>query len=318
MRSNSVKNPFELLLDNKRYYTFNCFLRRKFNSKVFKVSLNAGMTCPNRDGTKATGGCTFCSGHLSGDFGGNPKDNIKKQFDEVRARMHKKWPEALYIAYLQAGTNTYAPLEKLRDLYYSILELPNVVGLSIATRPDCINDEIADLLKELSEKTYLVVELGLQTIHDQTGKRINRCHTYKEFLDGYEMLSSRGINVCVHVINGLPGETKEMMIETIKEVAKLRPHSVKIHLLHIIRGTRIHKEYEEGQFFEMSLEDYVETVCDQLELLPPDTIIQRLTGDGDKETLVAPLWSLKKFCVLNEIDKEMLRRDSMQGIKYKN
>lgn len=311
-----MKSPFEKSLDNKRYYTFNCFLKNKFHSKVFKVSLNAGMTCPNRDGTKSTGGCSFCSGNLSGDFGGNPRESIYQQFDEIRMNVHNKWPEALYIAYFQAGTNTYAPLEKLRELYNSVLELPDVVGLSIATRPDCLSEEICDLLTELSKRTYLVVELGLQTIHDETGKHINRCHTYKDFLDGYEMLSSRGINICIHIINGLPGETREMMLETAKAVTSLKPHSIKFHLLHIIKGTKICDEYEEGEFEAMEFSDYINLICDQLEILPPDTIIQRLTGDGDKKTLVAPLWSNNKRNVLNAIDKEMLRRNSVQGCKY--
>lgn len=311
-----MKSTFEKSLDNKRYYTFNYFLRNKFHSKVFKVSLNAGMTCPNRDGTKSTEGCSFCSGNLSGDFGGDPRESIHQQFDEIRMNVHNKWPEALYIAYFQAGTNTYAPLEKLRELYSSVLELPNVVGISIATRPDCLSGEICDLLKELSEKTYLVVELGLQTIHDETGKRINRCHIYKEFLEGYEMLSSRGINICVHIINGLPGETREMMLETAKAVASLKPHSIKIHLLHIIKGTRMCDEYEKGKFEAMEFSDYINLICDQLEILPPDTVIQRLTGDGDKKTLVAPLWSNNKRNVLNAIDKEMLRRNSVQGLRY--
>lgn len=311
-----MKSTFEKSLDNKRYYTFNCFLRNKFHSKVFKVSLNAGMTCPNRDGTKSTEGCSFCSGNLSGDFGGDPRESIHQQFDEIRMNVHNKWPEALYIAYFQAGTNTYAPLEKLRELYSSVLELPNVVGISIATRPDCLSKEICDLLKELSEKSYLVVELGLQTIHDETDKRINRCHTYKEFLEGYEMLSSRGINICVHIINGLPGETREMMLETARAVASLKPHSIKIHLLHIIKGTRMCDEYEKGKFEAMAFLDYINLICDQLEILPPDTVVQRLTGDGDKKALVAPLWSNNKRNVLNAIDKEMLRRNSIQGLRY--
>ncbi len=313
-----MKNTFIKYLDNKRFYTFNCFLKNKFNSKVFKVSLNAGMTCPNRDGTKSTGGCSFCSGNLSGDFGGDPCESIHQQFDEIRMRVHKKWPDALYIAYFQAGTNTYAPVDKLKELYNSVIEFPNVVGLCIATRPDCLSDEICDLLKELTKRTYLIVELGLQTIHDETDKRINRCHTYKNFLDGYDMLSSRGINICVHIINGLPGETKEMMLETTRSVASLKPHSIKIHLLHIIKGTRICDEYEKGEFKAMEFSDYISLVCDQLEILPPDTVIQRLTGDGDKKTLVAPLWSNNKRNVLNSIDKEMLRRNSIQGLRYNN
>lgn len=312
-----MKSPFNYSGDNKRYYTFNHFLREKFGCKVCKVSLNAGFTCPNRDGSKSTGGCTFCSSHLSGDFAGNPSDSIEKQFYEIKERMHHKWPEALYIAYFQAGTNTYAPIEILSSLYEKAISLPNVVGLSIATRPDCLTNEICDMLKDISEKTYLVVELGLQSIHDRTGEITNRCHSYADFLAGYEMLESRGINICVHIIDGLPFETHEMMLETAKNVARLKPHCIKIHLLHIIEGTRICEQYCNGDFPAMSLDEYVSVVCDQLEVLPPETIIQRLTGDGEKETLVAPLWSLKKFCVMNDIDKELVRRNSMQGLHYK-
>ncbi len=308
-----MKSPFIYSDDNKRYYTYNCFLRRNFGSKVFKVSLNASMTCPNRDGTKGVGGCSFCSESGSGDFAGDPAQSIMSQFDTVRNKLHTKWPHAVYIPYFQAGSNTYSSVNKLWELYESALSLKNVVGLSIATRPDCINDEIAELLWEISKKTFLTVELGLQTIHDETAFYTNRCHTYSEFLHGYELLSLRGINICVHVINGLPFETHEMMLATIKEVARLHPHSVKIHLLHIIKGTRLCHDFEAGKFSELSLEEYVKIVCDQLELLPPEVIVQRLTGDGNKATLVAPLWSMKKFCVINEIDKELARRNAVQG-----
>ncbi len=308
---------FQFSFDNKRYHTFNYFLRNKFNSKVFKVSLTAGLSCPNRDGTKGFRGCSFCSENLSGDFAGNPKENIEIQFDNVRNKMHEKWHDGQYIAYFQAGTNTYAPVDVLKEMYYTALSQKGVVGLSIATRPDCLSNEICDLLEEISKKTYLVVELGLQTIHDKTAKLTNRCHSYQDFLDGYEMLSSRGINICVHIINGLPYETHDMMVETAREVAQLKPHCVKIHLLHIIRGTRMHELFDSGAFKELTLEEYVSIVCDQLELFPSETVIQRLTGDGEKQSLIAPLWSLKKFCVINEIDKEMLRRNTMQGSKYK-
>ncbi len=311
-----MKSPFKYSDDNKRYYTLNCFLRRKFSSKVFKVTLNAGMTCPNRDGTKSIKGCAFCSENKSGEFAGNPKNSIAEQFDSIRLKLHQKWPQALYIAYFQAGTNTYAPLDKLKAIYTAALNLPGIVGINIATRPDCINEEIAELLKIISEKTFLTVELGLQTIFDITAKAMNRCHSYKDFLEGYNLLVSKGINVCIHIIDGLPGETHEMMLETAREIARLHPQSVKIHLLHIIKGTQIYYDFVSGGFKELSLEEYVQVVCDQLEVLPPDVVIQRLTGDGDKRTLVAPLWSLKKLCVINEIDKELLRRNSMQGIKY--
>lgn len=312
-----MNNPFPFSDDNKRYNTFNYFLRHTFGSKVFKVSLNAGFTCPNIDGTKGFGGCTYCSDSGSGDFAGNPKDNILKQFYEVKNMMHHKWSDAKYIGYFQAHTNTYAPLERLKEAYEPILNEDNVVGLSIATRADCISDEVLDYLEEINKRTFLMVELGLQSINDETGKRINRCHTYEDFLNGYNRLKERGIRVCVHVINGLPGETKEDMINTVKTISQLDIFSIKIHLLHVIKGTVIEKQFLNGEFSELSLEEYVDIVCDQLELLPKEVVVQRVTGDGNKETLVSPLWSLKKFVVMNEIDKEMVRRNSYQGIKYK-
>ena len=305
---------FRFTLDNKRYHTYNYFLRTKFGGKVMKISLNGGFTCPNIDGTKGVGGCTYCSSSGSGDFAGNPSLDIHRQFEEVKAMMTNKW-EGKYIAYFQANTNTYAPLPRLKTLYESALSEKDVIGLSVATRADCISEEIADYLKELSEKTYLTVELGLQTIHDKTGERINRCHSYADFLKGYNMIKERGIPVCVHLINGLPGETHEMMVETAREVGKLQPDFVKLHLLHIIKGTKIAEEFERGEFSLMTLPEYVSVICDQLEVLPQETVIQRVTGDGKKEDLIGPMWSLKKFVVMNEIDKEMVRRNSHQGIK---
>lgn len=301
---------------NKRYHTLDYHLKQKFNSKVFKVSLNAGFTCPNIDGTKGYGGCTYCSSSGSGDFGGLPSLSLKEQFKQVKQNIHKKWKNAKYIAYFQAHTNTYAPLNILKEKFEEVLLYDNVVGISIATRPDCISDEVADYLLDLSKRTYLIVELGLQTIHDETGKKINRCHSYNDFLEGYNKLKLRNINVCVHIINGLPNETKEMMIETVKEIAKLEIHSVKIHLLHVIKGTKIAKQYENDEFELLSLEEYVNIICDQIELLPQEVIIQRITGDGDKTTLIGPMWSTNKFVVMNSIDKEFVKRNTYQGIKY--
>lgn len=301
---------------NKRYHTQNYYLRQKFGKKVIKVSLNGGFTCPNKDGTRGRGGCTYCSELGSGDFGGNPCKSVREQFDDVRSVLSEKWPDALYIPYFQAGTNTYAPTERLRELFEEALSIENTVGLAVSTRPDCISDETADYLAELSMRTYLTVELGLQTVHDITAKKINRCHTYADFLNGCEKLHSRGINVCVHIINGLPGEDREMMLETVRRISQLDLHSIKIHLLHIIRGTAIAAQLEAGEFEPMSYDDYINIVCDQLELLSPETVVQRITGDGDRKTLIAPLWSLDKKRVMNGIDKELLRRNSFQGIKF--
>ena len=308
-----MENKFIYSDDNKRYHTWNYHLRHKFNKKVFKVALNAGFTCPNIDGTKGLGGCSYCSSSGSGDFAGDPAHSVLSQFEEVKERMHKKWSDALYIPYFQAHTNTYACADVLRSRFEPVLNQSGVVGISIATRADCLEDDALKYLEELNHRTYLIVELGLQTIFDETGERINRCHTYAEFLDGYNKLKERGINICVHLINGLPGENSEMMVKSAKEVSKLNPHCVKLHLLHVLKGTRMAEELEEGKVKLLSLEEYVNIICNQLEVFSPETVIQRLTGDGGRESLIGPLWSLKKFVVLNEIDKELLRRGSYQG-----
>ncbi|MBR6102007.1 MAG: TIGR01212 family radical SAM protein [Ruminococcus sp.] len=300
--------------DNKRYLTYSSYLKRRFGKKVFKVPLNIGLGCPNRDGTKGTGGCIFCSHKLSGDFAGDPGEDIRKQFDEVRAVLHKKWEDALYIPYFQAGTNTYGDTELLRSLFERAAGFENAVGLSVATRADCIDGEKADMLASLAERTYLTVELGLQSIHDRTAALCNRCHTYEEFLHGFGLLKERGINVCVHMINGLPGEDREMMLSTAEAVGALGVHSVKIHLLHILEGTVLGEMYRRGEASAMEMDDYISVVCDQIERLPRDIIIQRVTGDGAAKELIAPLWSIKKFCVMNGIDKELRRRDTYQGI----
>lgn len=308
-------NRFEFSDDNKRYHTYNYYLKHRFGQKVFKVPLNVDLGCPNRDGTKGVGGCIFCSEKMSGDFAGNPWDDIETQFNQIRAKMHNKWQEGLYIPYFQAGSNTYSDVETLKRMYETALSFENVVGLSIATRADCITEEIADLLQDISKRTYLTVELGLQSVHDETARLCNRCHSYEDFLKGFEMLKSREINVCVHIINGLPFESREMMIETAETVGRLGIHSIKIHLLHVLKGTRLGEMYENGDFEALEMEDYVDIVCEQLERLPEDVIIQRVTGDGAKDDLIAPLWSLKKFCVMNEIDKKMARENLCQGDK---
>ena len=310
-----MKNNFKYSDDNKRYHTWNYHLRHKFGGKVFKVALNAGFSCPNIDGTKGVGGCTYCSGG-SGDFAGDPAHAILTQFEEVKAKMHEKWHDAKYIPYFQAHTNTYAPVSVLRERFEPVLSQENVVGMSIATRADCLPDDVLDYLEELHKRTYLIIELGLQTIFDETGDRINRCHTYAEFLEGYNKLKERNINICVHLIDGLPGETKEMMIKSAREVAKLKPHCVKLHLLHILKGTKMAEQYENGEFELLTLEEYADIIVSQLEEFHEDTVIQRLTGDGGRNTLIGPKWSLKKFVVLNEIDKLMLRKDTYQGVKF--
>lgn len=301
---------------NKRYHTWNYYLRQKFGEKIFKVSLNAGFTCPNVDGTLGYGGCIYCSREGSGDFAGNPNDNLRKQFDEIKAMMLKKWPNAKYIGYFQAFTNTYAPLEVLKERYETVLGFEDVIGLSISTRPDCLPDDVVDYLAELNERTNLWVELGLQTIHDETSDIINRGHTYQDFLDGLKKLKDRNIKTVVHIINGLPGEDKEMMMQTAKAVADMGADGIKIHLLHIIKDTPLRDFLNNGQIVPMEQDEYINLVCDQLEILPEEMVIHRLTGDGKRDELLAPLWSLKKWEVLNRIDDEMKRRGTFQGSKY--
>lgn len=309
-------NGFIYSDDNKRYHTWNYHLRHKFGCKVMKIALNAGFTCPNIDGTKGTGGCSYCSSSGSGDFAGSPDEGIIRQFEDIKEKMHKKWKSGKYMPYFQAHTNTYAPVEVLRERFEGVLRQSGVVGISIATRADCLGEDVLEYLSELNKRTYLIVELGLQSVFDRTGEIINRCHTYAEFLEGYNALTERGINVCVHLINGLPGETKEMMIESARTVGKLHPHCVKLHLLHILKNTRMARDFEEGRVKLLTKDEYVDIIVNQLEVLPPETVIQRLTGDGGRDSLIGPLWSLKKFEVLNSIDKELERRDTMQGALY--
>lgn len=305
---------FKYTLDNKRYHTLNYFYKTKFNSKVFKVSLNGNFSCPN---FKNGNGCIFCS-HGSGDFAGNKEDDLVTQFNEVKTMMEKKWPHAKYIGYFQANTNTYAPLDILKEKYENILKLPNVIGLSIATRCDAISDECLDYLEDLSKRTFLTIELGLQSMHDKTLKLINRGHDLKSFDECVKKLKQRNINVVVHIINGLPFETKDMMLATVKYLNSLKIDGIKIHMLHVLKNTELEKLYNETHFHILTKEEYIDIVCDELELLNEKIVIHRITGDPTKEDLIEPTWLLKKFCVLNDIDKEMVRRNSYQGKRQIN
>ncbi|ERI08417.1 TIGR01212 family radical SAM protein [Aneurinibacillus aneurinilyticus] len=306
-----------LLWGDKRYHTWNYHLRQQFGEKVFKVMLDAGFTCPNRDGTITTGGCTFCSARGSGDFAGWRRDDLVTQFNEVKERQHKKWPDAKYIGYFQAYSNTYAPVDVLRDYYEIILQQENVVGLSIATRPDCLPDDVVELLAELNKKTYLWVELGLQTIHESTSQLINRAHDTACYYEGVEKLRKHGIRVCSHIIFGLPGETEEMMMETAQAVAHMDVQGIKIHLLHLLRKTPMVKQYEAGLLKFLEQDQYVRLIADALEILPPEMVVHRLTGDGPPDLLIGPMWSRKKWEVLNAIDAELKQRDTWQGKEYK-
>lgn len=302
-------------LDNKRYHTLNYHYKTIFNSKVTKVSLNAGFTCPNIDGTKGYGGCTYCSKLNSGDFAGDKNDDLVTQFNKIKKIMDKKWSTSKYIGYFQANSNTYAPVSVLKEKYEQILQLDNVVGLSIATRADCIDDDILDYLDDLNKRTYLTIELGLQTMHDKTAKLINRCHTLDEFENTVKKLKSRNIRVVVHIMNGLPYETKSMMIDTAKYLNSLRIDGIKIHMLHVLKDTAMNNLLQKEKFHILTREEYVDIVCSQIEVLNSKIVIERVTSDPNPDDLVEPAWLIKKFCVLNEIDKELSKRDTYQGAK---
>ena len=302
---------FSYTLDNKRYHTLNYFYKNKFGKKVFKVSLNLGLSCPNKINGQ---GCIFCSNE-SGDFAGKKEDDIITQFNDVKTKMMKKWPSAYYIGYFQAGTNTYGPLNLLKKNYEAILNLDNVVGLNIATRSDAISNEVMNYLEELNKKTFLTIELGLQSIHKDTLKFIKRGHSLDNFRNCVIELKKRHINVVVHIINGLPNETKEMMLETVKYLNNLGIDGIKIHMLHILRNTPMEEYYRKHKFHVLTKEEYIDIVCEQLCFLNPSIVIHRMTGDPKKEDLLEPTWLLKKFCVLNDIDKEMKKRDITQGCK---
>lgn len=300
---------------NKRYHTLDYYYKEKFHSKVFKISLNAGFSCPNLDGTVGFGGCIYCSKTGSGEFAGCKEDSLKQQFDNIKKIMLKKWPSGKFIGYFQARTNTYADVNILKKLYETVLSFDNVIGLNIATRPDSISEECLDYLTELNKKTYLTIELGLQTTNEKTAKLINRCHTLECFESMVKKLRERNIDVVVHIINGLPYETKENMLNTVKYLNTLDIQGIKIHMLSILKDTPLEKLYQQKKFKVLNKEEYIDIVIEQLELLRPEIVIHRITGDPKVEDLIEPNWLIKKFCVLNDIDKEMVRRQSYQGKK---
>ncbi len=313
------KNPFPYSDSHKRYYTYDYWLRKTFGGKCAKIPLDAGFTCPNIDGRCGRGGCIYCSPRGSGDFAESASLSLREQYDRGVAALSKKWTVERCIPYLQAHTNTYAPAEQLRRIYGEVLTFPRVVGMNIATRADCLPPDTVDCLAEVAERTVLTVELGLQTAQDRTAERINRGHTYADFVEGYDRLreASPRILTCIHLIFGLPGESEEDMLATVRAVAALYPHQIKIHLLHVLRHTTLGDMYERGEYIPMERERYIDTVAHALELLPPDTVVARLTGDGAAADLLAPSWSRAKMAVINDIDRELYRRNTCQGVKYK-
>ena len=310
-----TKNPYKNSDTNKRYYTYDYYLRRTFGSKCMKIPIDAGFTCPNIDGKCAVGGCIYCSPRGSGDFAAAANIPTDEQFEIIKSQLSSKWKTDKYIPYFQAHTNTYAPTELIRSKIEPVMKKEGVVGLNIATRADCLEDSTIEYLSELAERTTLTVELGLQSSNDETADLINRGHSFADFLDGYRRLrlASDRINICVHIIFGLPGESRETMLETVRAVAALKPEQVKIHLLHVIRGTRLAQMYERGEYSPLTMEEYVSLTAEALTLMPPDTVIGRLTGDGMQSELLAPEWSRKKTVVINNIDKLMFANDWVQG-----
>ena len=312
------RNPFLYSDTNKRYHTYEYYLRHTFGGKCAKLPLDGGFTCPNQDGTCGEGGCVYCSDRGSGDFAPSAVLSVSEQIRLQKELFSKKWDVSRCIAYFQAHTNTYAPLPVLKEKYEEALAQEGIVGLNIATRADCLPPDVVEYLAELAERTVLTVELGLQSSNDETAERINRGHTFATFCDGVERLrkASEKIQVCVHLILGLPGEDDAAMLKTVADVAALRPHQVKIHLLHVLRETKLAEWYEKGEYIPLERERYIRLVAEALELLPPETVIGRLTGDGAAADLLAPLWSMKKTTVINDIDKLLYATDSYQGKKW--
>ncbi|MBR5539322.1 MAG: TIGR01212 family radical SAM protein [Clostridia bacterium] len=323
-------NPYKYSDSNKRYMTYDWYMKRRFGGKVAKVTLDIGCTCPNVDGTRGHGGCIYCKRGSRSAVG----DDLKEQYENGVATASRKWKPVGFIPYLQSNTNTYGDIEKLREAYREAAEMDGAVMLDIATRADCLSDEIIDELVSVARRIPLTVELGLQTTCDRTAELINRCHDFEEFCLGYarlknaadkvnaefdsgsEILQMKRFLICVHIINGLPGEGETEMLQTARDVATLSPDMIKIHLMHVIDGTPLGDMYLRGEYTPMEREEYVKVTCDQLEILPPETVIARVTGDGIASELLAPMWSIRKTEVANEIDKELYRRNSCQGANW--
>jgi radical SAM protein (TIGR01212 family) len=298
---------------DKRYYSFKHFIRERFGENVKKIPIDAGFTCPNRDGALGTGGCIFCSRRGSGDTAGSSDRTVEQQISEGMAYHKKRYGIRKYIAYFQAFTGTYADPGYLRSLYGRVSQIDGIVGIAIATRPDCLAPEILDIISDLSHKKYVWVELGLQTMHERTAELINRKYPLWRFEEALEGLRTRGIDAVCHIILGLPGESREDMVQTARYVSGSGVRGIKIHLLHVLEGTALADMYRDGRYEPLSREDYVEAVADCLEVLSPDIAVHRLTGDGPRDILLAPLWSLDKIGVLHDIDRELRWRNTWQG-----
>lgn len=305
-----------MMWGDKPYHSLDYELKRQFGQKIYKVSLDGGMSCPNRDGTVGTGGCTFCSQGGSGEFavGRTGYPDVWEQIEQAKTRVHRKIPgEGKYIAYFQSYTNTYAPVDYLRTLFERAITHPDIVALSVGTRPDCLGDEVVALLKELNGQKPVWVELGLQTIHEKTAERIHRGYRLEVFEDAYRRLKEAGLTVVVHVILGLPGETKEEMLETVDYLGKIPVDGIKLQLLHILKGSQMAAEYEKNPFSLMELEEYLDLILTCVARLPQSVVIHRLSGDGAKALLIGPAWSANKKLVLNRMMQKFRENGIFQG-----
>ena len=311
-----IINPFKYTLDNKRYHTLNYHLKKTYGTKVAKVIIDADFSCPNRDGTKGYGGCAFCSLKGSGDSNVALHKSVIEQYQANKEVMNRKWDNGYYIPYFQSFTNTYGPLSKIKAMIEPFLEMDEVCEIALGTRSDCLEQAVVDYLDSITSKKTIWIELGLQTSNDYTSDLMNCCHHFDEFVDALNRLSKTNIKVCVHVMNGLPYETKEDMLQTIKDINHLPFDAIKFHMLHVIKDTKLADIYAVEPFNILTKEEYIDIICDQLELLKPEIIVERVTGDPIKDDLIAPTWTLNKTMVRNDIDKELLRRDSYQGKYY--
>ncbi|MFA5517033.1 MAG: TIGR01212 family radical SAM protein [Desulfuromonadales bacterium] len=300
-------------MDEKRYRSFSTHLKERFGARVHKVSIDAGFGCPNRAGGRAQAGCLFCDPGGSGAVGIDRRVSVAEQIEAAREVMTRKYKARHFLAYFQPFSNTFGPVARLRALYDEALAVPDVIGMSVGTRPDCLPAPVLDLLGEFHRRTYFWLELGLQSAHEETLRFLRRGHDYDDFLQALAGARERGLRVCAHVILGLPGENRGQMLATAAEMARLRIDGIKIHLLHVLRGTPLGDMYAEGGIGVLGRDEYVSLAADFIERLHPDTLIQRLTGDGPRDLLLAPLWSLNKWEVLNAIDAELERRDTRQG-----
>jgi len=301
----------------KAFNLYSTHLKKHFGGRVHKISIDAGFGCPNRHGGRAAHGCIFCEPNGSGSVGIERSEPIAAQVERAKKLMRRKYRAKWFIAYFQPFSNTFAPVHHLRDCYDQALAVDDVVGLAVGTRPDCVPDPVLDLLGEYHQKTDFWLELGLQSCHDKTLDFIRRGHDYACFVDAFQRAKQRDLRVCAHVILGLPGETREDILATAAEVARLKIDGIKLHLLHILKGTPLGELYQQGQIPMLEMAEYVELVVDFIEVLPPETLIHRLTGDGPRDILLAPLWSMNKWEVLNAIDDELERRGTRQGAKYR-